>query len=488
MIRIPTIFAIFLQFISLQSSSQSPIRQANFERLTKHQAVLQFCTEVASGNPDLQLDTLGYSQKGQPIICVLSKNEHAAKTLRVLFIGGQHGNEASPREALLDFLDDFTHNRVNVDFSNLQFAIIPQVNPDGGDDYKRDNASGIDLNRDHVLLSAPENVALHTFIQGFNPHVTIDMHEYQPYRASWENWGYIRQFDIQLGGLTNMATDAGIREFQNKIALPQIKNELENAGMTFNEYLLGFLPENERMRRSTVDISDGRQSFGITGTMSFIIEGINGRTPIYKLERRVNAQKATVVALLLFFSKNTEKIVSMVGQARANLASAKPKTIPVRQEHFPDGSTTEYKLLDMKTQKDSTFVIRDFHPQVKSQLNIKPVKAFLIPKTDTTLVLLLKKHRIPFENQRKGNLNAHHYSISTINTDTIEEVPTRLPRVTEKKQKINRAEYLYVPTAGRHFLWLHLVLDPRSSLSLVNYPEFEYLLKENSVYSILSFQ
>jgi hypothetical protein len=175
----------------------------------------------------------------------------------------------------------------------------------------------------------------------------------------------------------------------------------------------------------------------------------------------------------------------LVENARTKLKTAKSKSIPLRQEHFKDGTSVEYRLLDIKAQKDSVFIVSDFHPVVKSLMDVKPVKTWLVPKSDTALMALIKKHNIKHVEPRLGKTKAHQLQITKIEIDTIEEINTRLPRVLEKSTTVNSSDYLFVSTANRHFYWLHFVLDPRSSLSLPNYREFEYLLKPNDTYPIL---
>ena len=55
--------------------------------------------------------------------------------------------------------------------------LIPTMNPDGVDADTRENADGVDLNRDHIDLSAPETRAVAMAQVRARPAVTFDQHE-----------------------------------------------------------------------------------------------------------------------------------------------------------------------------------------------------------------------------------------------------------------------------------------------------------------------
>src|SRR5262249_61012151 len=57
-------------------------------------------------------------------------------------------------------------------------VVVPRANPDGAAAFTRSTGSGADLNRDHMLLSLPESIALHTKLMELPPDVVIDAHEF----------------------------------------------------------------------------------------------------------------------------------------------------------------------------------------------------------------------------------------------------------------------------------------------------------------------
>lgn len=125
---------------------------------------------------DLTLDQVGASFQGRSIH-LLTAGRGARK---VLLWSQMHGNEPSATPALLDLVhflvghrDDPRAARI---LDELTLLIVPQLNPDGAEVYRRRNAQGIDVNRDALNLATPEGALLkrlrdaHLPMLGFNLH------------------------------------------------------------------------------------------------------------------------------------------------------------------------------------------------------------------------------------------------------------------------------------------------------------------------------
>jgi murein tripeptide amidase MpaA len=78
---------------------------------------------------------------------------------KILLWSQMHGNESTTTKALLDlllFLNSGT-KEAQVFLSHFTLLCFPILNPDGALAYTRENANGIDLNRDAQNLSQPES-------------------------------------------------------------------------------------------------------------------------------------------------------------------------------------------------------------------------------------------------------------------------------------------------------------------------------------------
>ena len=83
-----------------------------------------------------------------PLIRIQFGSPHLAK--KILIVAGTHGDEAIAVEGMLTALEKFVSNSVQMykNDQNLTFDLVPLHNPDGYAENQRENANGVDLNRD----------------------------------------------------------------------------------------------------------------------------------------------------------------------------------------------------------------------------------------------------------------------------------------------------------------------------------------------------
>ena len=93
-----------------------------------------------------------------------------------------HGNESTTTKALFDFLKfisqkDVFQAEISQFLENYTFYIFPILNPDGAKLYTRENANGIDLNRDAQNLSQRESRCLRDIFEKLQPSLCLNMHD-----------------------------------------------------------------------------------------------------------------------------------------------------------------------------------------------------------------------------------------------------------------------------------------------------------------------
>ena len=120
----------------------------------------------------LPTSVVGYSVLNQPIYAhIIGKGPK-----KVLLWSQMHGNETTTTRALFDlFMYLFTVKASSI-LERLTLMIIPQLNPDGANDYSRLNNNGVDLNRDAKVLSQPESIALKFAFDSFSPNFCFNLH------------------------------------------------------------------------------------------------------------------------------------------------------------------------------------------------------------------------------------------------------------------------------------------------------------------------
>ncbi|MFN2396083.1 MAG: M14 family zinc carboxypeptidase, partial [Bacteroidales bacterium] len=416
--------------------------------------------------------------------------EYPDDKLHVLIFAQQHGNEQSGKEAALLLIRDLAEGKYNHWYENLEIWIVPQLNPDGSDVNERRNAGGIDLNRDHIVQLAPETRAIHELFREFNAHVTVDIHEYYPYSESWSEFGGYKNFDLQVGIPTNINVDSNIRSFALNNVLPHIEQHLNEQGFSFHNYLVGPAPSLGRLRHSTVDFDDGRQSFAIRNTLSFIYEGINGEDRyVENLARRTTGQYEGLVALLEFLHARAGETREIIVNAQEKLKTAQPgDKVAVRMEHFPDGNALKLPLSSATTGQDTLVLVENYHPLVQSNLDVSRPSAYLVPAGDHHLMEFLELHQLEYETTPDlTDKTVTQYYVASIEASMDEELPNRFPQVTTQTfdGKELTEEFVLVPTAQLHSNFMVSLFEPQSMLGLAQRPGYEYLLQEGEVFGIL---
>jgi hypothetical protein len=92
-----------------------------------------------------------------------------------------HGDEATATMALADIFRFFTEARGDSLRERLRreltVVFVPMLNPDGAELFQRENAAGIDVNRDGRQLATPEARTLKALRDRVSPHFGFNLHD-----------------------------------------------------------------------------------------------------------------------------------------------------------------------------------------------------------------------------------------------------------------------------------------------------------------------
>lgn len=125
-----------------------------------------------------EISVPGLSEKGQDI--PLLKIGNGGKV--VLAWSQMHGNESTTTKAIFDFLrfvyqNDYFQPEISAFLDTYTFWVFPILNPDGAELYTRENANGVDLNRDALDLSQKESQCLRKVFEELKPALCLNMHD-----------------------------------------------------------------------------------------------------------------------------------------------------------------------------------------------------------------------------------------------------------------------------------------------------------------------
>ncbi len=144
-----------------------------------------FLNQLAGSSPRTTLTTLGESVNGLPytMLTIGAGAPASAPDVdgdAVLLVCSQHGNEPSGREACLQYARKLalsTDSRVQDYLRQNTVLVIPSANPDGSEANTRENANGVDINRDHLRLEEPETRMIAAVMRDARPETVHDLHE-----------------------------------------------------------------------------------------------------------------------------------------------------------------------------------------------------------------------------------------------------------------------------------------------------------------------
>jgi hypothetical protein len=483
---------LILPFLFISLSAQdipTPLKESGYTQLTSHTQINEHLAKLEAANNHISVGKFTSSVEGREIKKVTLNIPSNGEKLKVLIFAQQHGNEQSGKEGALLVLEELASGRLNYLLESLDLVIIPQINPDGSEKNSRRNGNGMDLNRNHLVLTEPEVIALHSLFNDYKPHATLDVHEYFPYTDSWYKFGYYKDFDEQFGVVTNPAVSKEIKEIADNLFLPYVEKHLTRKGFSFHNYIVGGPPDLDRIRHSTVDINDGRQSFGIQNTFSVILEGKNGKD-VYSenIERRAAGQAEAIKAFLNFCYNNTKMLRETVIKEREKLTNSKAgEKIAVRMEHVAGNAPLQLTLKSVHSGKDTVVTVKNYHPLIKKLIEVEKPEAYLISKNDTELIGIMRRNFVQMEdyNPAEGDI-VSRYKIKNVDTIEIEETPVTVPLVeVEKFENIDGLSGFYmIPVSQLKSNFLPLALEPQSQCGLATYENLK-LLEVNSYYPIL---
>ena len=275
LLRIPSRLALTLLALGFYTSvarSENPTRpplqtiaeKTDYKATSRHADVLDFCERLKKLSPLVRLGELGTSGDGRslPLIILadppVSSPEEAAKCgkLVVLAMGNIHAGEVDGKEALLMLARELATAKDKPLLKDLVLVFAPIFNADGNEKISkehrreqagpaegvgvRENAAGLDLNRDFIKLDSPEVRALVRFFTQWDPALFIDCHTTN---------GSHHRYTITYEGPVCPAGDAGMIALVRDNLLPEVGRRLEKRSGYKSFFYGKFSPDHSAGRR-----------------------------------------------------------------------------------------------------------------------------------------------------------------------------------------------------------------------------------------------
>ncbi|MEM9066316.1 MAG: DPP IV N-terminal domain-containing protein [Planctomycetota bacterium] len=233
--------AALLALVPSTLAQQSVAEQSSYQRTGANADVTAFLGELAENSERVTLTSIGDSHEGNPLhLAILADPpigtpEQASDSgkLVVLLFGNIHAGEVCGKEALQMLCRDLAMAEDAPLLNDLIVCFVPNYNPDGNDRFDPDNrpgqngpermgtranAQGLDLNRDHLKMQAPETLALNRFLTEWDPAVIVDTHTTN---------GSLHQYALTYQGPKHPATDQEVLSYVRDTMLPAIDEAFE---------------------------------------------------------------------------------------------------------------------------------------------------------------------------------------------------------------------------------------------------------------------
>jgi hypothetical protein len=220
---------------------QSRPERTNFEETSRYEDLSTFLRAIAAKSPLVRTMTFGTTEEGRPMPLVTLSNPAVARPADtpagrpvVFLLANIHGGEVEGKEAVQVLMRRLTGGDLRPLLDRMVIVIAPNYNADGNEAIdvlnrtaqygpvagvgRRENAKGLDLNRDYMKLESAEARALAAAFTAWDPHLMVDLHT-----TNGSYHGYHLTQSIPL----NLSLSPKTLDYHRQTMMPAIMKALE---------------------------------------------------------------------------------------------------------------------------------------------------------------------------------------------------------------------------------------------------------------------
>ncbi len=216
--------------------------RTDYAETSRYDEVIAYMKQMAAVNPNIHLTTYGYTTEGRPLpLAVIGAPGASAEQVlatnktRVYIQGNIHAGEVEGKEALLWLLRSIARGERNAWLKTTVLLINPIYNADGNERVSvsnrgsqagpvggmgtRENAQGLDLNRDGTKMETAEARSMAGLLTRYQPHVAMDLHTTDGSSTS----GFNMTYETSLNPNNSKAQTSLLRD----VLLPEITKSVK---------------------------------------------------------------------------------------------------------------------------------------------------------------------------------------------------------------------------------------------------------------------
>ena len=428
----------------------------------------------------------------------------ASGRLVVLLFGNIHSGECDGKEALGMLARELAMTPGHPLLKNLIVVIAPNYNADGNDKVgpvenrrpgqvgpadgcgTRENAQGLDLNRDFIKLVSPEARSLVRTIREWDAAVVVDCHTTN---------GSHHRYLVTYAGPKSPAGDPRLVEFSRQVFMPGIATRFETSTGRNTFWYGNFEGDHNspprghaRWETFPAEARFGTTYIGLRGRLSVLVESYSYAS--YK--DRVLGSLAFCSSILATVDQQREAIRALVAAADAE----RPAKVAVRSKAaaWPGLVTVKGFAEATKDGKSvSTGEPKDYQAELWDRFEpvgeVERPSAYLLPDASAEVVETLRAHGLPIEFTIKAATMAVQVQKVTKAVPSSRPFQNRIPLTIEAERRDESVEIpagtLVVRTdhgLGRLAVYL---LEPTSEDGLATWNFFDAWAKPGTDFPVL---
>lgn len=381
---------------------KSKAELTNYEETSRYEDVVQFIGALRKRVGTLRLESFGKTEEGRDLpLMILSDppvsgpREARESGKPVIFVMANiHAGEVEGKEAMQQLARRLTTGDLKPLLKTLVVLIAPIYNADGNEKISvnqrtaqngpaggvgtRENAKGLDLNRDYMKLESVEARALVGLLNRWDPHLTVDLHT--------SNGSY-HGYHLTYSPMLNPNADSRLIDFERRKMLPAIQRALLRQHK-FRSYYYGNYATMERINRESENFElqrSGRaaqpadkpetriwRTFDHRPMFGNNYVGLRNRLTILSeaysyldFRGRVAVTEAFVEEILKYSSAHAAEIMALIGRVESDAVKGKLRPQGVEFEITPLEKPVPIlvgevkKVRNPKSGKDMTVMIED---------------------------------------------------------------------------------------------------------------------------------
>ncbi len=430
---VKNLFLLFF-FVSISFSQRTRPEISNYEETSRYQDVRDFIDALTIDGKILKQSWLGYSAQGKRLPMIVYGDVANAKpeTIRrsgklVVYIQGNiHAGEVEGKEAMLELLRELNAGKHAEWKKNLVLLIVPIFNADGNDLIglynrprqhgpiagmgQRENAQGLDLNRDHMKLESPEVGSFVKMLNEYDPYVTIDLHTTN---------GSFHGYHITYSFALNPMIDPTLDDFTRTVFFPKVEQRMEAQHWRihrYGDYLEKTPAGKPGFYYWATEPRFNSNYVGLRNRLAILSESYS----YISFQQRIASTKALVVNILDVVNadwKLIKETIRTADDAAKNIATF--DSLAVRAEIVESNSAAEILLAAVKEERNpytneimylmnedslKKIVTAEFYSSRATRKAKVPIQ-YCIPDSLQEVITLLREHGIQMtvlkESQRK---------------------------------------------------------------------------------------